>query len=67
MWTTIKEEYLLTGLLEPTNEPYALAKIGGLKLAKLYSEKYNLQYLCPMFCNLYSNNDNFDLINSHVL
>ncbi len=63
----IKEEFLLTGLLEPTNEPYALAKIAGLKLAKLYAEKYNLQCICPMFCNLYGNNDNFDLINSHVL
>ncbi|ABM72607.1 Putative fucose synthetase [Prochlorococcus marinus str. MIT 9515] len=63
----IKENYLLTGLLEPTNEPYALAKIVGLKLAKLYAEKYNIQCICPMFCNLYGNNDNFDLINSHVL
>ncbi len=63
----IKEDYLLTGILEPTNEPYALAKIAGLKLAKLYGERYGLQCICPMFCNLYGNNDNFDLINSHVL
>tara|TARA_Y100001933_G_scaffold241987_1_gene269256 strand:+ start:462 stop:1409 length:948 start_codon:yes stop_codon:yes gene_type:complete len=63
----MKEEYLLSGLLEPTNESYSIAKIAGLKLAKFYSEKYDINCICPMFCNLYGIKDNFDLINSHVL
>ena len=63
----IKEEYLLTGPLEKTNEGYALAKISGLKLAKFISEKYSIDCICPMPCNLYGTNDNFDLKTSHVL
>tara|TARA_B100000886_G_scaffold305661_1_gene237532 strand:- start:28285 stop:29214 length:930 start_codon:yes stop_codon:yes gene_type:complete len=63
----IKEEYLLSGPLEPTNEGYALAKIAGLKLSKFFSEKYGIKIICPMPCNLYGTNDCFDLDNSHVL
>ncbi len=63
----IREEYLLSSKLEPTNEGYALAKIAGLKLSKFYSEKYGLKVICPMPCNLYGTNDCFDLENSHVL
>jgi GDP-L-fucose synthase len=63
----MKEEYLMTGPLEPTNEGYALAKIAGLKLAQYYTQEYGLNCLCPMPCNLYGNNDSFDPINSHVL
>jgi GDP-L-fucose synthase len=63
----IKEEYLMTGPLEPTNEGYALAKIAGLKLAQYYAQEYGLNCLCPMPCNLYGYNDCFDPQNSHVL
>jgi len=63
----IKEEYLLTGALEPTNEGYALAKIMGLKLAKYYYEQYGMLTVCPMPCNIYGTNDHFDLERSHVL
>ncbi len=63
----IKEEYLLSGPLEPTNEGYALAKISGLKLSKYLSNKYKIKFVCPMPCNLYGTNDCFDLENSHVL
>ncbi len=63
----IKEDYLLTGALEPTNEGYALAKISGLKLAQYYNREFGLQVLCPMPCNLYGKNDNYDPENSHVL
>lgn len=63
----MKEEYLLTGPLEPTNEGYALAKIAGLRLAHYYHKEYGLDCLCPMPCNLYGHNDNFDPDNSHVL
>jgi GDP-L-fucose synthase len=63
----IKEEYLLTGPLEPTNEGYALAKISGLKLAQYYNREFGLQVLCPMPCNLYGENDSFDPDNCHVL
>lgn len=63
----IKEDYLMTGPLEPTNEGYALAKIAGLKLAQYYSQEYGLDCLCPMPCNLYGFNDSFDPLNSHVL
>lgn len=63
----IKEEYLLTGLLEPTNEPYAIAKIAGIKLCESYNRQYGTQYLSVMPTNLYGPNDNYDLNNSHVL
>jgi GDP-L-fucose synthase len=63
----IKEEYLLNGKLEPTNEGYALAKITGLKLAEYYKLQYGLNTISLMPCNLYGPNDSFDLINSHVL
>jgi len=63
----IKEEYLLTGPLEPTNEPYAIAKIAGVKLAESYNRQYGRQYVSAMPTNLYGPNDNYDLSNSHVL
>ncbi len=63
----IKEEYLLTGPLEQTNEPYAIAKISGLKMIENYNRQYNTNYLCLMPCNLYGPNDNYDLNNSHFL
>lgn len=63
----IKEEYLLTGLLEPTNRPYALAKIAGIEMCWSYNRQYGTQYLSAMPTNLYGPNDNFDLANSHVL
>ena len=63
----IKEEYLLTGLLEPTNEPYAIAKIAGIKLCESYNRQYGTNYLSVMPTNLYGPNDNFDLESSHVL
>ena len=63
----MKEESLLTGPLEPTNEGYALAKIAGLRLAQYYNKEYGLDCLCPMPCNLYGHNDNFDPEISHVL
>ena len=63
----IKEEYLLTGPLEPTNEPYAIAKIAGLKLCETYQEQYGARFISAMPTNLYGPNDNFDLKNSHVL
>ena len=63
----IKEEYLLTGPLEPTNEPYAIAKIAGIKLCESYKRQYGRQYVCAMPTNLYGPNDNYDLGNSHVL
>jgi len=63
----MKEEYLLSGLLEPTNEGYALAKISGLKMAEYFYKQYNLKSLGLMPCNLYGPNDSFDLSNSHVL
>lgn len=63
----IKEEYLLTGPLEPTNEPYAIAKIAGIKLCEAYNHQYKRQYVCAMPTNLYGPNDNYDLQNSHVL
>lgn len=63
----MKEEYLLTGALEPTNEGYAIAKIMGLKLAKYYYEQYEMLTVCPMPCNIYGTNDHFDLERSHVL
>jgi GDP-L-fucose synthase len=63
----MKEEHLLTGLLEPTNEPYAIAKIAAIKLCKYYNEQYGTNFLSVMPTNLYGPNDNFDLDNSHVL
>jgi GDP-L-fucose synthase len=63
----IKEEYLLTGPLEPTNRPYALAKIAGVELCWSYNRQYGTRYLAAMPTNLYGPNDNFDLANSHVL
>ncbi|MEL7051722.1 MAG: GDP-L-fucose synthase [Cyanobacteria bacterium J06588_5] len=63
----MKEEYLLTGALEPTNEPYALAKIAGLKLCENYRRQYGVNFISAMPTNLYGINDNFDLANSHVL
>lgn len=63
----IKEEYLLTGPLEPTNEAYAVAKIAGLKLAEFYQKQYGMGVVSLMPTNLYGINDNFDLNNSHVL
>jgi GDP-L-fucose synthase len=63
----IKEEHLLTGELEPTNEPYALAKIAGIKLCQAYSSEYAADFLSVMPTNLYGPGDNFDLDGSHVL
>lgn len=63
----LKEEYLLTGLLEPTNEPYAIAKIAGIKLCDAYRSQYGSQFISVMPTNLYGPNDNYDLQNSHVL
>jgi GDP-L-fucose synthase len=63
----IKEEYLLTGALEPTNRPYALAKIAGIEMCWSYNRQYGTRYLAAMPTNLYGPNDNFDLNNSHVL
>lgn len=63
----IKEEYLLTGALECTNEPYAIAKIAGIKLCEAYNAQYGRQYVSVMPTNLYGPNDNYDLETSHVL
>lgn len=63
----IKEEYLLSGPLEQTNEPYAIAKIAGLKLCENYNRQYGTHYVSVMPTNLYGINDNYDLNNSHVL
>ena len=63
----MKEEYLLTGELESTNEPYAIAKIAAIKLCKYYNEQYGTNFLSVMPTNLYGPNDNFDFDNSHVL
>lgn len=63
----MKEVYLLTGLLEPTNEPYAIAKITGIKLCEYYREQYGCNFISAMPTNLYGPNDNYDLQNSHVL
>ena len=63
----IKEEYLLTGLLEATNEPYAIAKIAGLKMCEYFREQYGCNFITTMPTNLYGENDNFDLKSSHVL
>lgn len=63
----LKEESLLTGLLEPTNEPYAIAKISGIKMCEAYRSQYGCNFISAMPTNLYGPNDNYDLKNSHVL
>ena len=63
----LKEDYLLTGLLEPTNEPYAIAKIAGIKMCDAYRSQYGSNFISVMPTNLYGPNDNYDLTNSHVL
>ena len=63
----MKEEDLLSGLLEPTNEPYAVAKIAGIKLCQAYRKQYGCDFISAMPTNLYGPNDNFDLASSHVL
>ncbi|MBW8877101.1 MAG: GDP-L-fucose synthase [Acidobacteria bacterium] len=63
----IREEYLLTGLLEPTNEPYAIAKVSGIKLCQAYRRQYGCDFISAMPTNLYGPHDNFDLQSSHVL
>lgn len=63
----IKEEYLLTGLLEPTNDAYAIAKIAGIKMCQSFNQQYGTNFISVMPTNLYGPNDNYDLNNSHVL
>ena len=63
----MKEDYLLTGRLEPTNEAYALAKLAGYKMSLYYKKQYGMDYLNVMPCNLYGTNDHYDPLNSHVL
>ena len=63
----LKEEFLLTGHLEPTNEPYAIAKIAGIKMCEAYKDQYGCNFISAMPTNLYGPNDNYDLQNSHVL
>jgi GDP-L-fucose synthase len=63
----LKEEYLLTGTLEPTNEPYAIAKIAGIKMCEAYHAQHGCNFISVMPTNLYGTNDNYDLNNSHVL
>jgi GDP-L-fucose synthase len=63
----MKEEYLLTGPLEPTNRPYAVAKIAGIEMCHAYNRQYGTKYIAAMPTNLYGPNDNYDLNNSHVL
>lgn len=63
----LKEEYLLTGPLEPTNDAYALAKIAGIKMCQSYNKQYGTNYISAMPTNLYGENDNFDLQSSHVM
>ena len=63
----MKEEHLLTGTLEPTNEPYAIAKIAGIKMCEAYRDQYGCNFISAMPTNLYGPNDNYDLQNSHVL
>ena len=61
----IKEEYLLNGVLEKTNEPYAIAKIAGIKMCESYNSQYGTNYKCLMPCNSFGPNDNYDTKNSH--
>ena len=63
----IREDYLLSGKLEPTNDAYAIAKIAGVKMCEAYNKQYKLNYICLMPCNLFGPNDNYDLQNSHFL
>ena len=63
----LREDYLLTGTLEETNEPYAIAKIAGIKLCEAYRDQYNCNFVSAMPTNLYGPNDNYNLSNSHVL
>ena len=63
----IKEEYLLTGLLEPTNDAYAIAKIAGIKMCQSFNQQFGTNFISVMPTNLYGSNDNYDLNNSHVL
>lgn len=63
----LKEEYLLTGILEPTNEPYAIAKISGIKMCDAYRDQYGCDFISAMPTNLYGPNDNYNLQTSHVL
>jgi GDP-L-fucose synthase len=63
----IREEYILSGYLEPTNEPYAIAKIAGIKMCQSYNRQYGTEFISVMPTNLYGPNDNFDLRTSHVL
>lgn len=63
----MKEEYLLTAKLEPTNEPYAIAKIAGIKMCAAYNRQYGTNFMCVMPTNLYGPGDNYDLENSHVI
>ncbi|MGN6647143.1 MAG: GDP-L-fucose synthase [Cytophaga sp.] len=63
----LKEDYLLTGTLESTNEPYAIAKIAGIKMCEAYKDQYGCNFISAMPTNLYGPNDNYDLNNSHVL
>jgi GDP-L-fucose synthase len=63
----MKEDYLLTGELEPTNEPYAIAKIAGIKMCQAYNRQYGMNFIAAMPTNLYGPGDNFDLQNAHVL
>ena len=63
----LKEEFLLTGLLEPTNEPYAIAKIAGIKMCDAYRSQYGCNFISAMPTNLYGPNDNYDLQTSHVI
>jgi len=63
----MKEEYLLSGKLEPTNEPYAIAKIAGIKMCQSYNRQYGCRFILVMPTNLYGPGDNFDLETSHVL
>jgi len=63
----LREEYLLSGLLEPTNEPYAIAKIAGIKMCESFRRQYGCNFISAMPTNLYGPNDNYDLQNSHVL
>jgi GDP-L-fucose synthase len=63
----MKEEHLLTGLLEPTNEPYAIAKIAGIKMCAAYNRQYGTNFICVMPTNLYGPGDNYDLESSHVI
>ena len=63
----IKEEYLLSGYLEPTNDSYAIAKIAGIKMCQSFNQQHNDNFISVMPTNLYGPNDNYDLNNSHVL